>query len=78
MPQTPPEAAAPSVSSGKPYPIEKSITYERLFNSHKAYIAALDFDVEPRTHRVVMQNQRWKNAMLEEIRVLERNETWTI
>ncbi|PKH81485.1 hypothetical protein CRG98_050012, partial [Punica granatum] len=68
----------PSFSSGKSTSLEHYLSYSKFTNRHFAYTAALDSDVEPRSYKEAFKDPRWHAAMLEEIRALELNKTWTI
>ncbi|PKH48991.1 hypothetical protein CRG98_050339, partial [Punica granatum] len=74
----PPRTATPSLSSGKPYPLEKNITFERFSNEHRVFLASLNSETEPKTYSEAVCDDRWRNAMLEEIRALEKNGTWIV
>lgn len=68
----------PTASSGKVYSIENFISYDRLSNNHKAFVVALDNEIEPRNYSEAMKDPRWKEAMAQELKALEANGTWTL
>ncbi|PKI72647.1 hypothetical protein CRG98_007024 [Punica granatum] len=54
------------------------LSYSSVSNRYLAYVSALDSKVEPTSYRDAAANPRWKQAMVEEIKALESNGTWTI
>ncbi|CAA7019035.1 unnamed protein product [Microthlaspi erraticum] len=46
--------------------------------SHRAYLAAIVENVEPRSFKLAFSNIRWRHAMRVEVDALEENQTWTL
>nr|CAD1821310.1 unnamed protein product [Ananas comosus var. bracteatus] len=67
-----------TATSGTVHPIENFICHDNLSQSHKAFLTALDEDVEPRDYSKAMKDPRWRDAMAQEIKALENNGTWTV
>ena len=79
------EASDPSLascyqkdSSSTPYPLVDYIKCQNFSSSHRAYLAAITKNVEPRYYKEVVQDSRWRQAMAEEIHASEANQTWTL
>lgn len=60
------------------YPITNFVTYAKFSNSHKAFLAAIDSNNEPKYFAQAVKDNRWKEAMKKEIKALEANDTWTL
>ncbi|KAL2940785.1 Retrovirus-related Pol polyprotein from transposon TNT 1-94 [Bienertia sinuspersici] len=67
-----------SVSSGTRFPIANYVQYSNFSSSHNAFLAAVTTNVEPRTFKEAVQEERWRRAMQVEIAALEHNHTWDI
>lgn len=52
----------PSASSVM-YPIEESVTYDRLLSSYQLYLGAFSAIIEPKNFQHASQDQRWVDAM---------------
>ena len=59
-------------------PIANFVSYEKFSKSHKAFLAAITENDEPKSFRQAVQDQHWRDAMQSEIKALEENGTWTI
>lgn len=57
------------------YPIQSSITYDRISHSHHRYIMSLSSESEPTSFQEVVQHQCWREAMSREIEALMMNRT---
>ena len=64
-------------SSGMPYPIINYVTSTNFSIAHQNFIAAITKVPEPTYYHEAVTDSRWRAAMDEEIRALEKNETWT-
>ncbi|CAH9056118.1 unnamed protein product [Cuscuta europaea] len=60
------------------YPIQNYITYNKLNISHHCFIASLSKIPEPKSYKQAVKFTEWKNAMNDEIKVLENNNTWVL
>ncbi|CAN1188688.1 Retrovirus-related Pol polyprotein from transposon TNT 1-94 [Linum perenne] len=60
------------------YPISNQVSYERLSESHKAFIMTLDQIVTPKNIQEAMESPEWKKAVMEELNALEKNGTWDV
>jgi len=65
-------------SSGKPYPIANYVTYAKLSNAYRNYLATITKVVEPRYFHEAVYDVKCREAMEKEIEALELNKTWTI
>lgn len=74
----PPQQPTPTAPPGTIFPIEDFISYDRLSRTHKAFLASIDAEVEPRSYAQAMKDPRWQSAMAEEIKALEDNNTWSL
>ncbi|XP_038899494.1 uncharacterized mitochondrial protein AtMg00820-like [Benincasa hispida] len=52
------------------------MTYSNLSPEFKALITSLDMVTVPSNIHVAMETPEWKAAIIEEMRALEKNETW--
>ncbi|XP_038874915.1 uncharacterized mitochondrial protein AtMg00820-like [Benincasa hispida] len=52
------------------------MTYSNLASEFKAFTTSLDTEVIPNDISVAMKKPKWWSAVMEEIRALEKNETW--
>ena len=60
------------------YPISNYLSYDKLSENHKSYLAKLSDVSVPRDINEALGNLNWKKAVMEEINALEKNETWDI
>ncbi|CAA7022736.1 unnamed protein product [Microthlaspi erraticum] len=60
------------------YPIANYVSSGRFSVSHRAYLAAIVENVEPRSFKLAFSNIRWRHAMRVEVDALEENQTWTL
>ncbi|KAJ9558206.1 hypothetical protein OSB04_012820 [Centaurea solstitialis] len=60
------------------HPIANHISYKNFSDKHKAFLAAISSNDEPKHFKQAVQSDRWKEAMQKEIRALEENGTWTL
>ncbi|GJY33993.1 putative RNA-directed DNA polymerase [Tanacetum coccineum] len=54
------------------------VTYSHFSNAHKAFLAANDSNDDPKYFHQDIKDDRWKEAMENEIQALEQNRTWTL
>ena len=57
------------------HPISKALTYKKLSTSHATFINQLSTNVEPRNLNEVAHIQVWQEAMKEELKALNDNQT---
>lgn len=60
------------------YSISDNIDYSGLSRSYRCYIANSSMEKEPSTYHQAMKDERWVQAMKEEIKALEDNKTWEL
>lgn len=71
-----------SVQEGKRvrcrYPIHEYITYANISSNYKHFLLSTDVVFEPYSFDDARKEQRWVDAMKEEMKALEENKTWEI
>ena len=65
-------------SSGTPYPIANYVTSTNFSASHQNFLATITKITEPRSYHEAVKDPRWRTTMEEEIRALEKNQTWIL
>ena len=73
-----PIAVRKVVRSCTQHHIAQFISYHRLSPNHKSFLTFLDSIAIPKTIEKALQNQNWVQAMHEEMRALEKNQTQEI
>jgi len=63
-------------SSGTSYPIANYVHCNNFSVSHNNFLAAISKVKEPRYYHEAARDPKWRLAMEEEIRALEKNKTW--
>ncbi|KAI3701667.1 hypothetical protein L6452_26909 [Arctium lappa] len=58
--------------------ISHFVSYDKFSHSHKAFLAAISSNQEPSCFEQATQDEKWRNAMHQEIKALEKNGTWTL
>ncbi|XP_038889224.1 uncharacterized protein LOC120079112 [Benincasa hispida] len=58
------------------YPMHSYLTYSNLVPEFKAFTTSLDTVMVPNDISVAMKKLEWRSAIMEEMRALEKNETW--
>ncbi|XP_073102506.1 uncharacterized protein [Elaeis guineensis] len=61
---------------GYKYDITNFVSYESLSPSYQSFIASLSSISIPKNWKVAKEDPKWKAAMLEEMRALEKKNTW--
>ncbi|GAA0167155.1 transmembrane signal receptor [Lithospermum erythrorhizon] len=59
-------------------PVEKFMAYTNLSPNFQDFIASLSDIVNPRDVREALQIPEWRDAVLEEMKALEKNQTWIL
>ncbi|WVZ08327.1 hypothetical protein V8G54_021673 [Vigna mungo] len=66
-------------SSSTAYPIQSYLSYSKCSNSHTVFCMSLSAIIKPSSFKETCQHAHWQQAMLAEIKALERNRTcWGI
>ena len=67
-----------NIQSGTPYHLSSYLCYDRLSSKHKHFCNAISFTVEPKHYNHVVLDPKWREAMDNEIKALEANNTWSL
>ena len=54
------------------------VSYESLSPTYRAFIASLQSTKIPKDWKEAKLDPKWRNALLEELRALEKNKTWDL
>ncbi|KAI3523163.1 hypothetical protein L1887_01220 [Cichorium endivia] len=65
-------------NSSTVHPIANFISYENFSHSHRALLAAISTNDEPKHFNQAVRSANWREAMKKEIQALEQNGTWTL
>lgn len=68
----------PPDSSGKPYHISNFVQYDHFSSTHRAFMAAISTNDEPKSYSQAIKSVAWRDAMAQEIAALEANKTWSL
>ena len=60
------------------HPIANSLSYDRVTSCNKAFVSKFSECIKPKYIRQVVKDDRWIQAMQQEIQALEENNTWSI
>ncbi|KAA0040720.1 Retrovirus-related Pol polyprotein from transposon TNT 1-94 [Cucumis melo var. makuwa] len=58
--------------------ISNYVSYENLSPQFRAFTASLDSTTIPKNIYIALECPKWKNAVMEEMKTLEKNNTWEI
>ncbi|KAL0534391.1 hypothetical protein IC582_028682 [Cucumis melo] len=58
--------------------ISNYVSYENLSPQFRAFTASLDSTTIPKNIHIALEGPEWKNAVMEEMKTLEKNNTWEI
>jgi hypothetical protein len=72
------KAGVPPSRYGYEHDISKYVSYASLSPAYRAFIASLQSIQIPRDWKEAKQDPKWCDAMMEELRALEKNKTWDI
>uniref|UniRef100_A0A2N9EVF5 Reverse transcriptase Ty1/copia-type domain-containing protein n=1 Tax=Fagus sylvatica TaxID=28930 RepID=A0A2N9EVF5_FAGSY len=65
-------------TSGTAHPLSAFLSYSRFSPSHLTFLHALTSSVEPSCYSTALRHSHWREAMSNELCVLEANSTWTL
>jgi hypothetical protein len=71
-------AGCPSDRYGFPHDIAQFISYPSISPAHTIFIASLDSVSIPKCWHVAKNNPKWKAAIHEDLRSLDKNHTWEL
>lgn len=76
----PPSVIQPDTSQANStvHPISHFVSYDKFSHSHKAFLTAINSHDEPSCFEQARQDKKWRDAMQQEIKALEKNGTWTL
>ena len=60
------------------HPVANFLSYHRLSPIYISFLTTLDSSVIPRSVEEALKDPNWKEAMLEEMRVLHKNQMWEL
>lgn len=60
------------------YPISNFVSYHKLSPTFRAFSASITEDEIPKSIHDALVILRWKEAVLEEMKALEKNKTWDL
>ncbi|KAJ9556963.1 hypothetical protein OSB04_011577 [Centaurea solstitialis] len=60
------------------HPIKNFVSYKSLSSNYRAFVSKLDEAQVPNSIHEALQSPAWKDATFEEIKALEKNQTWEI
>ena len=68
----------PELSTKVKYPINNYVSNHRLSESNKSFVNQLSIVAIPNSVQEALADPRWKAAMNEEMKSLQKNETWEL
>lgn len=66
------------LENNKVHPLSLVLSYNSLSSSHRAFSLAISVECEPKTYKTTAQKKKWQDAMANELKALNDNETWDI
>ncbi|CAJ2655096.1 unnamed protein product [Trifolium pratense] len=73
-----PVAVRKPVRSCTKYPLSNFISYSNLSSSFSAFTSKLSSVEIPKNVQVALEVPKWREAVLEEMKALEKNKTWSV
>ncbi|TYK05539.1 Beta-galactosidase [Cucumis melo var. makuwa] len=73
-----PIALRKGTRSGTKHSISNYVSYENLSPQFRTFTASLDSTTIPKNIHITLECPEWKNAVMEETKALEKNNTWEI
>lgn len=68
----------PDLANEVKYPMSHYVSDHKLFESNKSFVNQLSFVSIPNSVQEALVNSKWKNAMNEEMKSLQKNGTWEL
>ncbi|KAJ0521136.1 putative RNA-directed DNA polymerase [Helianthus annuus] len=72
------EQSTSNQESSTVHPLAHFISYDKFTNNHKAFLAAITSNHEPKCFSQAVKDPKWVEAMKKEVQVLEENGTWVL
>jgi hypothetical protein len=72
------KAGVPPPMYGFEHDISNYVSYASLSPAYRAFVASLQSIMIPKDWKEANQDPKWREAMLEELRALEKNKTWDL
>jgi len=70
--------APSSTASGIPYSLSSVLSYDHLSSTQKLFSLSISALVEPTSYIQAVKHEEWREAMDNEIKELEQNDTWIV
>uniref|UniRef100_A0A2N9G6D1 Integrase catalytic domain-containing protein n=1 Tax=Fagus sylvatica TaxID=28930 RepID=A0A2N9G6D1_FAGSY len=67
-----------TASTGTLYPLSSSLSYDHLSPSHRTFALSVTAISEPTSFTQANQHSHWRQAMTDELKALEANNTWSL
>lgn len=71
-------AVRKGVRSCTQHPLANYLFDHRFSQNHKSFLTSLDTIIIPKLVDEALKDQNWKQVMLEEMRALNKNQTWEL
>ena len=70
--------AITKIHSSTKHPMANSLNYDKLKPEYRSFVSKLSECVEPNNFSQAAKDERWIQAMQQEIKALEQNNTWLV